>query len=413
MASRRFIADERVLKKYGAHVLVKDNEANENDEEVNSPAGKSKDSRADIPDQQPIGISIHGWNITSASSSIGNEAEMDDLTAFLQSVVGDSTRLALPEIVFANAFLSLKYARKTDDVSQDGEKMQAETHDFKFNAKDALLEWAKCHLHLGKQAEGENEVKCYRGVSIIKTVDAKLWEERQAREAKSANTHSLFGKAAIGATEYNYDWCFQSPYAGFYSKNTPKDINNTMTLSESEWKELSESGIDVSLLMDQKQPILYFDDVNLYEDDMHDNGYVSLRCKIRVMPTCFLLLMTLFVRVDHVLVRVKEVRIFSKFNCNIDDSTPKEKVDMNANKDGNNTLSSNTRTNQIKVYRDVTWRESPWAKLSSFQLPTDVKAWRIEDESNQTQMQRIQMMLKQLPQSKLPKDIQNHAVMTI
>lgn len=409
MASRRFIADERVLKKYGAHVLVKDNEANENDEEVNSPAGKSKDSRADIPDQQPIGISIQGWNITSASSSIGNEAEMDDLTAFVQSVVGDSTRLALPEIVFANAFLSLKYTRKTGDVSQDGENMHTETYDFQFNAKDALLEWAKCHLHLGKQVEGENEVKCYRGVSIIKTVDAKLWEERQAREATSANAHSLFG----GATEYNYDWCFQSPYTGFYSKNNSKDLNDIITSSESEWKELPESGIDFSLLMDQKQPILYFDDVNLYEDDMHDNGYVSLRCKIRVMPTCFLLLMTLFVRVDHVLVRVKEVRIFSKFNINSDDGSSKGKVEMNANKDENNTLSSNTRTNQIKVYRDVTWRESSWAKLSSFQLPTDVKAWRIEDESNQTQMQRIQMMLKQLPQSKLPKDIQNHAVMAI
>jgi len=356
--SRRHVADISLLEKYGASLI--------------------------LDDGQPAGIEISGWRISTASSPIGNEGEMDALTALVQDSVTDSRRLALPEIVFVQAFISLQYSSFADKNApgekgkdEDGEETESKTS-INFNAQDALEEWAECHSHLPlSPKDGSNA--SYKGVSVIKTVDAKLWEERQAREKQQVSSKgSVFGAGATAAalgkcsTEFNYDWTYSTPYLG------------TTIIHGQTWRQEANSGIDMQLLTDQTQPILYFDDVNIYEDDMHDNGYVSLRCKIRVMPTCVFVLLTLFVRVDLVLVRVKEIRYFCKFNTT----------------DENNEI-------PIQVHRDVVWRECSWSKLASISLPTHIGSWRVEDELNvgQREQQRIQGMLRSLPEIQLPKDV--------
>ena len=51
----------------------------------------------------------------------------------------------------------------------------------------------------------------------------------------------------------------------------------------------------------------------LYEDDLHDNGQVTLTCKIRVMPTVVFCLERLWVRVDGVMLRVRDTRVSLEF----------------------------------------------------------------------------------------------------
>jgi type 2A phosphatase activator TIP41 len=357
--SRRHVADISLLEKYGASLILDD-------------------------DQQPAGFEISGWKISTKSSPIGNEGEMDALTAIVQDSVKDSRRLALPEIVFVQAFISLQYSNSHKNNIAELEKEDGNESDLQagitFNAQDALVEWAECHSHLPLPPnDGSNA--SYKGVSIIKTVDAKLWEERQAREKQQVSSNgSAFGAGAAAAalekcsTEFNYDWTYSSPYLG-------------TIIPGQNWKQETKSGIDMKLLTDQTQPILYFDDVNIYEDDMHDNGYVSLRCKIRAMPTCFFVLLSLFVRVDLVLLRVKEVRYFCKFNANENSEEP------------------------IQVHRDVVWKECSWSKLASIGLPTHIGSWRVEDELNmgQREQQRIQGMLRSLPEIELPSDVHKSA----
>jgi type 2A phosphatase activator TIP41 len=149
-----------------------------------------------------------------------------------------------------------------------------------------------------------------------------------------------------------------------------------------------ESGLDMTLLTDQSVPILYYDEIKLFEDDMHDNGYTSLTCKIRVMPTCLLCLMSLFVRVDYVLVRVKEVRIFTKFH---------------EEKSGSECMT---------LWREISWRECRWNSLQEMGLPNHVQAWRLEDNTLtgkelQLHQQRIQTMINKLPIVSLPPDLSN------
>ncbi|KAI1976063.1 Serine carboxypeptidase 3 [Ophidiomyces ophidiicola] len=61
-------------------------------------------------------------------------------------------------------------------------------------------------------------------------------------------------------------------------------------------------------------PILFFEDVILYEDELADNGISMLSCKVRVMPSCLLLLCRFFMRLDNVLFRLRDTRVFIDFD---------------------------------------------------------------------------------------------------
>ena len=51
----------------------------------------------------------------------------------------------------------------------------------------------------------------------------------------------------------------------------------------------------------------------LYEDEMADNGITMLSCKIRVMPKRLLLLCRFFMRLDNVLIRIRDTRVYIEF----------------------------------------------------------------------------------------------------
>lgn len=63
-------------------------------------------------------------------------------------------------------------------------------------------------------------------------------------------------------------------------------------------------------------PILFFDELILFEDELGDNGILMLLTKIRVMPTCLLLLCRLFLRIDDVIFRIRDTRIYIDLDTN-------------------------------------------------------------------------------------------------
>lgn len=58
-----------------------------------------------------------------------------------------------------------------------------------------------------------------------------------------------------------------------------------------------------------RTPILLFGDINLFEDELGDNGASILNVKIRVMQTGFFVLQRFFLRVDGSLLRVWDTRL--------------------------------------------------------------------------------------------------------
>lgn len=78
--------------------------------------------------------------------------------------------------------------------------------------------------------------------------------------------------------------------------------------SDSSWRiEPTDEQIDLEKLKRQ-EPILFYDELTLYEDELADNGISNLTLKIRCMPSGFFILLRFFMRVDGVLIRCFDTR---------------------------------------------------------------------------------------------------------
>lgn len=59
--------------------------------------------------------------------------------------------------------------------------------------------------------------------------------------------------------------------------------------------------------------ILNCGDVTLYEDEFGDRGFSKVNVRFRVMGACFLVLLRSYVRIDAVLIRVLDTRVYHEF----------------------------------------------------------------------------------------------------
>ncbi|KAL8941836.1 MAG: hypothetical protein Q9211_001644 [Gyalolechia sp. 1 TL-2023] len=127
------------------------------------------------------------------------------------------------------------------------------------------------------------------GHSMLQVAHSKEWQS--TREKKHE-----------GITEVvkPFDWSYTTDYKGtersaslrLRSSNTPIPLE----------------------LLKRPDPIIFFDEVMLYEDEMADNGITSLSCKVRVMPARLLLLCRFFMRLDGVMVRIRDTRVYVEFD---------------------------------------------------------------------------------------------------
>lgn len=97
-----------------------------------------------------------------------------------------------------------------------------------------------------------------------------------------------------------YDWTYSSEYRG---------------TCNAQWTRDDEHAIPTDKLT-SANPILFYDDMVLYEDELGDNGISVLSVKVRAMKDCLLVLQRLFVRVDEVLLRIYDTRLYVDFDTN-------------------------------------------------------------------------------------------------
>ena len=109
-----------------------------------------------------------------------------------------------------------------------------------------------------------------------------------------------------------FDWSYSSDYTGTITSGP------SFTPSPEEFIPLE--------LLKRPDPILFFEEVVLYESELDDNGVSLFSCKVRVMPERMLLLVRNFMRLDDVIVRIRDTRIYIDFGTGkvIRDYTEKE-----------------------------------------------------------------------------------------
>ncbi|KAI9920813.1 hypothetical protein PsorP6_000492 [Peronosclerospora sorghi] len=111
-----------------------------------------------------------------------------------------------------------------------------------------------------------------------------------------------------------YDWTYSTDYKGSLQRLV-KGEGRPPTLITSEDRvqvEATSERIDYEKLK-EREPILWFEDVSLYEDELHDHGISAMSVKVRVMPSGFFVLSRFWMRLDHVVVRLHEARMHHVF----------------------------------------------------------------------------------------------------
>ncbi|KAF9579569.1 hypothetical protein BGW38_004119 [Lunasporangiospora selenospora] len=209
-----------------------------------------------IKDRHTNGISILDWTVLSHKTSILNSQEIDRATADLG--------IPIPEMIFGNNYLSIEH--------NSGFKLE-------FKALPALA--------MVDQTASANE--------LIQVSYAREWFTQR----------SMANQEHITDVIKPYDWTYSTKYNGT-NLSSQEHMFFQPTMTET---------IDIDQLT-RPDPILYYDENILFEDELADNGTAVLTTKVRVMPSCFLVLLRFFLRVDDVLFRIYDTRIYHRFGTN-------------------------------------------------------------------------------------------------
>ncbi|XP_067848950.1 TIP41-like protein [Heptranchias perlo] len=130
------------------------------------------------------------------------------------------------------------------------------------------------------------------GHGTVKVACAEAWQESRADSEHS--------KEVVKP----YDWTFTTDYKGTLLGDDLK-LKVTPTTER----------IDLEKLKTREQ-IMYFEEVLLFEDELHDHGVSMLSVKVRVMPSSFFVLLRFFLRVDGVLIRTNDTRVYHEADKN-------------------------------------------------------------------------------------------------
>uniref|UniRef100_A0A914LHF5 TIP41-like protein n=1 Tax=Meloidogyne incognita TaxID=6306 RepID=A0A914LHF5_MELIC len=100
-----------------------------------------------------------------------------------------------------------------------------------------------------------------------------------------------------------FDWTYTSNYKGTLGKNIKIEKGNNVKINYEKLK--------------RKDPIQFYSQIALYEDELADNGCAQMMIRIRIMPDTFFVLCRFYLRVDHVMVRILDTRLYGEKENNL------------------------------------------------------------------------------------------------
>jgi type 2A phosphatase activator TIP41 len=168
----------------------------------------------------------------------------------------DRIGIPMPEMIFGDNMVSMLHAPSK--------------WYFEFNTPDALDAVDKTDRHM------------------LKVAYARDWES--TREGTTQGIKEVVKP---------YDWSYSTTYKG------------TVGAGFAQFGP-TEKSIPIELLK-RRDRMLFFDEVVLYESELDDNGISMYSAKVRVHQQRMLILCRLFMRLDNVVVRLRDTRIYVDF----------------------------------------------------------------------------------------------------
>ncbi|KAJ5888807.1 TIP41-like protein [Penicillium taxi] len=177
---------------------------------------------------------------------------------------------------------------KADPIDEMTQKLGIAPPEMIFGDNYVMIEHEKSGWGINFNAFDALDLVDKTGQSMLQVAYSKEWQKSREK------THE-----GIKEIVKPFDWSYSTDYKGTLSPNA---------------KAFEETTNEIPIeLLKRPDPILFFDEVDLYEDELADNGIALLSCKIRVMPERLLLLQRFFMRLDNVLIRVRETRVYVDF----------------------------------------------------------------------------------------------------
>ncbi|KAI5956275.1 TIP41 [Candida jiufengensis] len=232
--------------------------------------------QSSFPIQDIPSIKVGDWEIYTIKKPILNSVELDNLA-------DTKFEFPLPEMIFGNNLVKIKNVSSLQDQKE-----------IWFNAIDALDTLDEdVHLKVSYHEEWLKSRQLQQKKKLERGKDFGIDED--IKEKVSDLTEEVGIKP--------YDWTYSTNYIGKVSGFIFKDC--------------TDSNLEIPIeKLTKPDPILFFDEMILFEDELADNGISMLSIKIRVMPTCLLLLSRFFLRIDNVIFRIRDCRIFIDFDTN-------------------------------------------------------------------------------------------------
>ena len=319
-------------------------------------------------------LSYHGWTFSSLHKNIIDSAESGRLQSSIyarlnldkedkdvkdkgdkgsarESGINSGINLRIPPMIFGHDVMKIEKLAQVATVFED-------TFSLSLKAEDALTLWAAQHKrdHIGDlhiiqvpyaaiwarnpspSADGDfagvkhSTSELQHDDSEAMASSIKAAEPAVSPFASSSSPTSL--SAAADAVHIDkrsplWDWTFSSDYCctlgnkpnarqhilGIKNLYSPLDSSPDDPLLSSVQR-VSSSSIEYDLLRANDVPILFYDEIILYQDDLEDCGEVIFEAKLRVMPHCWFLLSRMFLRIDGVMLRIRDNRFFHRFGTN-------------------------------------------------------------------------------------------------
>ena len=159
-------------------------------------------------------------------------------------------------------------------------------------------------------------------LDLVDKTDRNMLQVAYAGEWSSSREKT---SAGIKEVVKPYDWSYSTDYRGTVCRDTgtataptatgDHGTGGTSTAAGPPPKDFAPTTKPIPLeLLKRRDPILFFDEVVLYESELDDNGISVLSVKVRVMEHRMLLLSRLYMRLDNVVARVRDTRIYVDFD---------------------------------------------------------------------------------------------------
>ncbi|KAI5366219.1 putative TIP41-like protein [Septoria linicola] len=175
--------------------------------------------------------------------------------------------IPIPEMIFGDNYVSLMHLPSGWNLN--------------FNARDAMD-------RVSKTEEG-----------MLQVAVAEEWKKERSHQEEVKQVVKPF------------DWSYSTDYRGTTS------IKGGGSVEDSEWKASDQRKDPIRVdLLSRQDPIQFFDAVDLYEDELADNGIALFNIKVRMMPERLLVLSRYFLRLDGVIIRIRDTRVYVEHSTN-------------------------------------------------------------------------------------------------